>query len=144
MKNALPSFLIIAAIIVTAGCSTSSIVVGKERPPLDPSQVKVYLSPPAHYEEIALISSNNAGGSPFGEQAKINTVINRMKKEAARLGANGILLKQIADQSVGSVGNGVGTASVSGNNVTAYGTGITTNMLLKTGSAIAIFVTEPQ
>ena len=34
--------------------------------------MKINLSPPAVVEEIALINSNNVGGSPFGEQAKVN------------------------------------------------------------------------
>jgi hypothetical protein len=132
--------LLIASLIVYTSCSTSSLVVGNTRPSIDPSEVKVYLRPPESYDEIALIESNNAGGSPFGEQAKINTVMSRMKKEAARLGANGILLRQIGNQSVGSIGTGFGTATFSGNTAMVYGTGVSTNLLLKTGSAVAIYV----
>lgn len=126
------SFFLYAIIpLALTACATSSVVVGKTRPSIKPEDVKIFLHQPAIYEDIALINSSNAGGTPFGEQAKVNTVINRMKNEAAKLGANGLILQQIGDQNVGAVGNGITTGGVMFT---------TTNLRLKTGSAIAIYV----
>ena len=44
-------------------------------------------------------------------QGKTNVVMDRLKAEAAKLGANGILLKGVGDQAGGSVGMGYATAS---------------------------------
>jgi len=135
-------YFLLSAIIALAlsGCVTSSIVVGNTRPSIKPEEVKIYISKPAIYEDIALISSNNTGGSPFGEQAKVNTVINRMKNEAAKLGANGLIIQQIGDQNFGAVGNGILTPNALGNIATGGVMVTTTNLQLKTGSAIAIYV----
>jgi len=44
-------------------------------------------------------------------QEKTNVVMDRLKAEAARLGANEILLEGVGDQAGGSVGTGYATAS---------------------------------
>ena len=64
-------------------------------------------------------------------------MIDRLKKEAASLGANGIVLRDVADQSTGSVGTDLGTAT---GNHTAMGTGVSANVFVKSGSAVAIYV----
>ncbi len=70
-------------------------------------------------------------------------VIRRLKEEAAKLGANGVLLQGIGNESGGSVSSGVGQASVSGNH--AYGTsfGVSGNVMYKAGTGIAIYVEPP-
>jgi hypothetical protein len=44
-------------------------------------------------------------------QGTTNVVMDRLKAEAAKLGANGILLEGVGDQAGGSVGTGYATAS---------------------------------
>ena len=88
-------WLILSLII---GCvPVSHIVVGETREPIHPSNVKIYLDYPEEYEKIALIDagSNFAFKDPvilFDWQRKMDKAIERLKIEAAQLGANGILI----------------------------------------------------
>ena len=80
------------------GCAASShILVGEAREPINPSNVKIYLDYPEEYEKIALIDagSNFAFKDPvilFDWQRKMDKAMERLKIEAAQLGANGILI----------------------------------------------------
>ena len=85
-------------VMFLVGCvPVSSIVVGETREPIDPSSVKIYLDYPEQYEKIALIDagSNFAFNDPellFDWQSKMDKATERLKIEAAKLGANGILI----------------------------------------------------
>ena len=94
--------IIIISLTALFGCSTgSSIVTGNVRPAIDPMAVKIYLTPPAKYETIAIVESSSDVG--FSSQAAQNRAIDRLKKEAAKLGANGVLLTNTANKSTGGV-----------------------------------------
>jgi hypothetical protein len=68
-------------------------MIGQARPPISPDQVQIYLHPPsAKYVEIALIDSSSRSSLAVTAQGKTNVVMERLKAEAAKLGANGILL----------------------------------------------------
>ena len=62
----------------------------------------------------------------------------RLKNETASLGANGIVLQGIDDQSGGAVG--VGSAHVSTSGTSAQGLSVSTGVFGKSGTAIAIYV----
>lgn len=126
--------LILAAGFLLFGCASSAIVVGKVRPPIATTQVKLYLHPPAKFEEVALLESSSKASWAVSDQGKMNVVIERLKEEAAKIGANGVLLNATGDQSVGSVG----TATLSGN--TAFG--VSAGIMHKAGSGMAIYVTQ--
>ena len=128
----------LALVITLAGCASSSVLVGKSRPPIDPSQVKLYLSPPAQFEEVALVDASSAQSFSFTDQGKMDKVIERLKVEAAKLGANGILLRSAGEKYGGAVTTGSATAS--GNS--AFGTGIAVPVFHKAGSGVAIFVVK--
>ena len=64
-------------------------------------------------------------------------MIERLKEEAAKLGANGVLLQITGSESTGGVVTGV----AGGSNPT-FGTGIYASVMHKTGRALAIYV-EP-
>ena len=75
----------------------SHIVVGNKREATSPTDVKVYLDYPESYEKIALVDagSNFSFKDPvilFAWQSKMNKALERLKIEAASLGANGILI----------------------------------------------------
>ena len=93
------------------------------RPPIDPGDVEVYTSPPRHYEEIALLDASSVGSLGRASEAGTDEAIYRMKEDAAKLGANGVLLTGMADQYGGSLGVGIGGFGVSGgrSHVTAGG-----------------------
>ena len=126
--------LVFAAVCVSFlfGCASSAIVVGKVRPPISPAQVKLYLNPPKKYEEIALLESSSKASWAISDQGKMNVVIERLKEEAAKIGANGVLLRGTGEQNAGSVG----TASFNG----GVALGISSNIMHKAGNGVAIFV----
>ena len=69
---------------------------------------------------------------------KTNKVVARLKKEAAALGANGILLQGIGNGTAGSVGTYSGSSYGGG----STGVGISAPVMIKEGSAMAIYVTQ--
>ena len=102
------------------GCvPVSHIVVGETREPIHPSNVKIYLDYPEEYEKIALIDagSNFAFKDPailFDWQSKMDKATERLKIEAAKLGANGILIINTDNkiyQSTSSDGKGSSSSS---------------------------------
>jgi hypothetical protein len=124
------------------GCVTSHVLVGTPRPPISPDQVRVYTHPPARYEEIAILESSSRDSWTFTAQGKADKVIERMKDEAAKLGANGILLTSIGDQQTGTVGGAYGSSTASGNSAYGYGIGSSAAVFQKSGGGMAIYVTQ--
>jgi hypothetical protein len=134
------SLYILAAVCLTA-CATSHVMIGKARPPISPDRVQIYTRPPnAHYEEIAQLDTSSQGTFSFTAQGKTDAVIKRLKAEAAKLGANGVLLQGIGDQSSGSIGTGGGTESYSRGSSVGGGIGINLGMSRKVGGGLAIYV----
>jgi hypothetical protein len=139
--SALGIVLVCAAL---TGCSaTHSALVGQARPPIAPESVQIFLEPPkARYQEIANITASSRGPFTVTTHGKIDKVIERLKKEAARLGANGVLLHGVDSRSAGSLGAGVSTESETGHS--PYGLGFGTSVFLsqESGDGVAIYV-EP-
>jgi hypothetical protein len=130
----------VVAILILAGCASSHVLVGTVRPPISPDQVKIYLHPPEKYEEVAIIDASSRGSPAFTDQQKMDKAIARLREEAAKLGANGILLEGTADQQAGAVGSGFGTSSVSGHSAVGTGVGVTAGIFIKSANGIAIYV----
>jgi hypothetical protein len=86
-------------------CASSSIIVGSVKPALLPEQVKIYIHPPKKYNEIALIETSSTGSWAFTSQGKMDVVIERLKEEAAKHGANGILFQGTVNEYGTSMAN---------------------------------------
>jgi hypothetical protein len=131
------------AILGAVGCSSSShVVVGRARPPISPDDVRLYLHPPTKYEEVALLDASSKNSWAVTDQGKTDKVIERLKKQAAALGANGVLISGLSNQSAGSVSVGSATANSYGHTATAFGTGFSAPIMLKEASGMAIFVIQ--
>ena len=132
------------SIFLLGACATSPsshVVTGTPRAPTDPSQVRIYSSPPPHYEEIAIIDATSRSSSSHGDQEKTDVVIERLKNEAASLGANGVLLQGTGSEYGGGVGTGVGVGvGTGGAGAVSIGTGIFSPSEHKTGHGLAIYV----
>ena len=107
-------------IILFISCHpVSHIIVGSKRVPTSPEDVIIYLDYPESYEKIALVDagSNFSFKDPvilFAWQSKMNKALERLKVEAASLGANGILIVNTDNktyQSINSNENGVQTST---------------------------------
>ena len=73
------------------GCSTgSTIVTGDVRPSISPAGVKLYLKPPSEYKIIGLVEASS--DIEFTTQGAENRVVEKLKEEAGKIGANGIIL----------------------------------------------------
>ena len=140
MTKLLTALVLAAAVL---GCAAQShVIVGTVRPPIPPEQVKLYLSPPKKFEQVAIVNSSSRNSGAFTEQRKMDRAINRLKEEAGKLGANGVLLQATGDQQVGSVGTGFGSASYSGNSAFGSGLSFGAGIHVKTADGMAIYVTE--
>jgi hypothetical protein len=97
---------LLCAMLALAACATgSAVITGQTRDPIAPEQVKVYLDPPAAFESIGLVSASSAAG--WTAQGSMDYAIAELKKQAARLGANGVLIGSSGDtRSVSSDGHG--------------------------------------
>src|SRR5215472_13399049 len=103
--------LIAATAVGLAACGPSHVLVGTARAPTTPDQIKIYTHPPAEFEQIALLDASSQGSWTWSNQAQTEKAIQRLKEEAAKVGANGILLQGVVKQQTGSVGGGVGSSS---------------------------------
>ena len=136
----LPGSIVCALLLV--GCSTSShVLTGTARPPISPDSVKIYHEPPqVKYESIATVSASSQGSFALGSQQNTDAAIARLKQEAAKLGANGIVLKDIQDQHSGSIGIGVGGSSYGSGSSTGAGMGGSSAVTNKVVNGLAIYV----
>ncbi|HEX7811576.1 MAG TPA: hypothetical protein VF460_06675 [Burkholderiales bacterium] len=141
--NSIPQpkiLLPLVAVLLAACANTSHVITGKPRAAIDPAQVTVYNAAPAIYEEIAVIDASSQMSFAFGDQNKMNAVIARLKKEAASLGANGVLLQGTGSSGAGGVSTGVGVGTGIGGGGVGVGTGISLSSPSKTGRGLAIYV----
>jgi hypothetical protein len=131
-----------ACALLLWGCSTSShVMTGTARAPISPDSVKIYHeAPPVKYETIATITASSKGSLAVGSQANTDAAIARLKEEAAKLGANGIVLKDIQDQHSGSIGIGVGGASYGAGSSSGAGVGGSSAVTNKVANGVAIYV----
>ena len=135
--------LILASVLAMglAACAPSShILVGTARPPISPSEVKIYLKPPPSFQEIAILNASANSMLGTGGQGSVDKVIQRLKEQAAKLGANGIILEGMSDRQTGSLGGGSGSTSYSSNSAVGVGAGASLGIFKKTAEARAIFV----
>jgi hypothetical protein len=142
MSRILKLTLVAAAAALLAACTSSShVLVGNARAPISPDQVKIYFEPPPKYEQIATLDASS--GSMFGsDQSKTDEAIAKLKAEAAKVGANGILLQGVEKHQSGSIGLGVGGSSYGGNSATGAGVGGSGGLYNKNAKGLAIFVPD--
>jgi len=107
MKRIHTMFIVI--IFLLSSCATGSyIITGQKRDPIDPSLVKLYTTAPENYEVIGIVNASSDSG--WTQQGDMDYAVSELKKQAATLGANGILLTgtgESTSSTVGSYSNGV-------------------------------------
>jgi hypothetical protein len=87
------------ALVLGACTSTGAVLLGgtEPYPEIDPYEVRVFLSEdevPVEYERIALVTARSDAG--WTDEADL---IRAMRKRAARLGANGLIVGELRDPS---------------------------------------------
>ena len=127
--------------VLLPGCSTSShVMIGTARPAISPESVRIYLQPPPRYEQVATLDATSQGSFAITSQQNMDKAMARLKEEAAKLGANGVLLQGVQDQQTGSIGTGVGSSSYGPGTSTGVGVGGSFGITNKAVHGIAIFV----
>ena len=133
------SIAVLGVLLALAGCaSTSKVMLGQARAPVDPASVQIYSTPPAGSVEIAQLESASAVG--FGTQGQTDAAVMRLKREAAALGANGVILMGVGS-SGSPVGMSVGAGSFGSHVGGGVGIGIPTTQ--KRAAGVAIWVPNP-
>jgi hypothetical protein len=127
--------------ILTACAPATHVLVGRARPPITPDQVTIYSHPPTTpFEEIARLDASSKSAFGTGGQKSVDKVIERLKIEAAKLGANGVILEGFSDAETGSIGTGVGSESYGNHSAVGVGVGGSLGIYTKTGRGDAIYV----
>ena len=92
--------LIVLTAFALSGCATGShIITGTARPAISSREVKLYGAPPDRYEVVGTV--NAFYGIGVGQGAT-DACVSELRKQAAKIGANGILLGSFSTQSGGS------------------------------------------
>jgi len=126
--------------LLCACASTTQVMVGTTRPAISADQVKVYPAPPPKFEDIAILDASAKSVFGTGGQRSVDKVVARLKDQAAKLGANGLILEGFSDRQSASIGTGMGSESYSGNSAVGVGASGSFGVFTKTGKARAIFV----
>ena len=102
MKSLL-NLSIVGILLITIGCvSTQHVLTGKVHPVISPDGVQVYSIAPTNSEIIGIVSTTGHPG--WTKQQAVDNAICGLKKEAATLGANGLVLSEaMAAYGVGGV-----------------------------------------
>lgn len=127
---------VLLAALALAGCAgTSKVMLGQARPAIDPSQVQIYSVPPPGSQDVAQLEASSAVG--FGTQGQTDAAVERLKREAAALGANGVVLMGVGS-SGSPVGMSVGAGSYGRHSAGGLSVGIPTTQ--KKAAGVAIWV----
>jgi hypothetical protein len=141
MTRAIALLLAAALTCAAAACSTSShVLIGTARPAISAESVRVYYTPPPKYEEIATINASSQGSLALTSQQNMDKAMQRMKAEAAKVGANGILLQTVHDTQSSSIGLGGGGTSYGPNSSSGVGVGGSFALTSKVVQGLAIYV----
>ena len=80
--NILINLLVLSFLLIS--CASDQVIVGKVRPPIKRSYVRLYTTPPKQYEEIAYLSASSKGSYSISEGAKTSTVIESLKSKTTK------------------------------------------------------------
>lgn len=94
-------YITITILLLSACATGATLVTGQVRPAIDAAQVKVYNKAPDHFEEIAVVRASAQSGSM---QERQDMAIEELRKRAAAVGANGILIEEIGEEQSGGGG----------------------------------------
>ena len=103
MKNFIKSQLfLLIVLIINQGCyPVSHIIIGDKKTPVNINEVKIYSDFPINYEKIAIIETSSDFAFKdmsieFTYQQKTDKALERLKAEAASLGANGVVIQDLS------------------------------------------------
>lgn len=103
MKKNIIFILVISFIsfIILSCASGTALVTGTQHPETSPESVILYTEPPANYEVIGIVTASSDSG--WTDQGSLEYALKEIKKQAAKIGANGILLENVSQSTSGGV-----------------------------------------
>jgi uncharacterized protein YbjQ (UPF0145 family) len=145
MNKVLSGISMSFALLLFCSCgSVHTTMVGQARAAITPDAVRIFNAAPRHYERIAIINASSGPTWATTTRGQENDAIAKLKEEAAKLGANGILIEAVGTSSSGNLGLGVGGFGVGGGRHSGYAVsgegGFGAPILHKTAQATAIYV----
>lgn len=119
-------FVFIALVFIfSSGCTIidgNAIVTGDTKAAISSEQVRLYRSAPESYKEIAFVSAS-AGHDFKKGSSLLKSAIERLKQEAAKIGANGVIVTEINERDEPNVTTSYGSAIAMSNSGSAYANG---------------------
>ncbi|MBU2320306.1 MAG: DUF4156 domain-containing protein, partial [Gammaproteobacteria bacterium] len=103
--------------VLLFGCSSGShVVTGQQLPELEVEQVTVFEEVPAFdYKVIGTVRASSDNG--FTEDSRKEKATQELKEQAAKIGANGVILDEVTQLSFRRLGTGVGISAGSGGGI---------------------------
>lgn len=87
-------FLSILFCLLLISCASGTVLVtGIKRDAITPDEVTIYSELPKNYEIIGIVSASSDLG--WTQQGSLNYAIQELKKQAAKIGANGIVIENM-------------------------------------------------
>jgi hypothetical protein len=133
--------MIAIAVLALSACAApqSVVMTGTARSPISPDQVVILSQPPPVYDDIAILNASGKSVNP-NSQAAFDKVVQRLKAQAAQLGANAVILQGFSDRQTASIGTGVGSTSYSSHSAVGVGVGGGFGIYSKTAQGHAIYI----
>ena len=97
------SLTVVMPLLASCAATSDFVLVGHLRPPISPDAVRLFWEPPPRFEEVATVDASS-GPSLTSQHAKVNRALEALRRQAAELGANGVLVQDIEDDEGGTVG----------------------------------------
>ena len=117
MINSIKYLSVLALPVLLFGCSSGSHVVTRQQlPELEVEQVTVFEEVPAFdYKVIGTVRASSDNG--FTENSRKEKATQELKEQAAKIGANGVILDEVTQLSFRRLGTGVGISAGSGGGI---------------------------
>ena len=96
MRKIFFAFSYIFISVILFSCATASgtaLVTGTQREATNPENVIIYSESPQNYDVIGIVTATSDSG--WTEQDMLNYAITELKKQAAKIGANGIIIENM-------------------------------------------------
>lgn len=104
MKKSINVIILIISAFILVACATANgtaLVTGTQRTATNPESVVIYTEAPENYEVIGIVTASSDSG--WTEQESLDYAMAELKKQAAKIGANAVLLESVGTSSSGGV-----------------------------------------
>lgn len=110
-------WLVLVFPVFLFGCASGShVITGQQRPEIEVDQVSVFTEIPTfEFEVIGTVRASSDNG--FSEDSRKEKATQELKEQAAKIGANGVIVGDVTQLSFRRLGTGVGVSVGSGGGV---------------------------